>query len=73
MRAVVVVSGGVCSSVFADGELDVTVVDLDNIEAGDEPPEMPAGMGCLTAEPRVFIEDEVDNPNYKGPTWEEVA
>lgn len=42
--ALVVVRGGV-AEVYAPEHVDVRVVDLDNIESGDDPEPLPPGIG----------------------------
>ncbi len=64
--ALVVVSGGV-AEVYEPEHVDVRVVDLDYIAAGEEPCFLPAGVGF---EALVERTDLVEGKDY---TWEQRA
>lgn len=61
--ALVTVSGGV-ADVSAPEHVDVRVVDLDNIEAGDGPTELPRGIGFEALVAEAGLEEGKDY------TWE---
>ena len=57
MRAIalVTVSGGVAET-FTPEHVDARVIDLDNIKAGDDPVELPRGIGFEALVEEAFLE-----------------
>jgi len=41
---IITIRGGVVTSVVANGDITVTVVDYDNIAEGDDMPDLPTGV-----------------------------
>lgn len=62
---VIVVSGGVVQGVASNMDVDVTLVDWDNIKAGDDAPELPEGMTYAENEVAVVVDQTAPVKRWK--------
>lgn len=63
-QVLITIRGGMVTGVSSDGPIEVTVVDYDNIKAGDAMPPLPRGVG---------VDDDGDltfqKPWEDAPSW----